>query len=1138
MSDQDKPYEFSDPRQMETHRRFSILGPGPAAFYRDMCWLMDNPDQLASTSHLMGHLIRELESALCAVVGTIAAKPVKNEKNNSDHKPKVRAILGALEIPEDDLVSQAWVDSCGTLPIEAHRDNLEPPRPVHDDREKLWAQYQEIFHAVLERFEKRYSAIFPFLDELMKVEKPKEEDVQGLLTKVPNNRFTRRYFFEGLNNPAWIAPLTKKDFFRKATRALDSDGQDHTHLLYLERMAALVPEDVVRIFENMGSPNATIVHQYAARAALNMPGPFSARIAQEESAWLEKNDELPSLVARSHGKLIAHLAQNGQSAVSLRLARALLKILPVPWNQEAWVFPEQTEEVEVLELPDLMKDVKHLNLPQAKTKIPDLFGYVLHKNIPALVDAASTEALSLLCDLLSDAIAFSSTAPERDKPKDNLTGWLPGVDQHDKFGAEPLRFPLATAIRDGAVRMLKQDESKLGECVQILEAYGWNVFRRTALFLLMKFPDSASSLAVERLMDENLLHEPDLAHEYFGLANQVFPDLTKPQQNTFLARLREHPPWISADWCPNADDREKYAREWQCKCHHAIREHLRGTHRAHYESLRLDVGEAGTMGFTPLHDGPVHMGPTSPLSPDEIQGMTDDALIQYVQNWEPSAKWGGPSPEGLGNALAAAAERDPARFAGMASRIKSLALTYVCHLFHGLAQAAQKKRCFAWPPILDLAQWTMTEHRRDPSGNAFTRAPEWAWTRTAIASLLAKGLRPGESEIPFELRETVWGVLAPLCEDPEPTPEYEQEYGGTNMDPFDLSLDVTRGAAFHAAMVYALWSRRHLEATGEQPPAGHGWMDEIPEVREVLDRHLDRAVDPSPAIRSVYGRYFPYLTWLDPGWAEQIAHATFGGPEAQDERQKAAWDAYIVYCRPSNDVLDLTEEAHAAAVTDLEGCDPERADSHSPECRLADHLMAYYRCGSLESESRRRPLDEFFENASDVVRAHAIRVLGHRPEPLPDEQAEEVFVRLRALWEKRLSIARQDPEQHAKELSAFGFWFASGTFDEAWALDQLETVLGITGKVDADAEVVQHLAGVAADHLPQALRCLCAMVRGDKERWNIPVWKDSIEALFHRCLDSPDSGLRTEATESANALLAEGHYYFKDLLEEDSPEQP
>jgi hypothetical protein len=49
-----------------------LVGSGPAAFFRDACRLMAEPSLFEAMSHQVGHLIREIESSLRAVLKTVA----------------------------------------------------------------------------------------------------------------------------------------------------------------------------------------------------------------------------------------------------------------------------------------------------------------------------------------------------------------------------------------------------------------------------------------------------------------------------------------------------------------------------------------------------------------------------------------------------------------------------------------------------------------------------------------------------------------------------------------------------------------------------------------------------------------------------------------------------------------------------------------------------------------------------------------------------------------------------------------------------------------------------------------------------------------------------------------------------------
>jgi hypothetical protein len=66
-------YRLSDPRQTRTYERLArLVGPGPAAFFLDTCRLMDEGRPFRSTTHLVAHLLREIESALRDVLEPIS----------------------------------------------------------------------------------------------------------------------------------------------------------------------------------------------------------------------------------------------------------------------------------------------------------------------------------------------------------------------------------------------------------------------------------------------------------------------------------------------------------------------------------------------------------------------------------------------------------------------------------------------------------------------------------------------------------------------------------------------------------------------------------------------------------------------------------------------------------------------------------------------------------------------------------------------------------------------------------------------------------------------------------------------------------------------------------------------------------
>jgi hypothetical protein len=170
----------------------------------------------------------------------------------------------------------------------------------------------------------------------------------------------------------------------------------------------------------------------------------------------------------------------------------------------------------------------------------------------------------------------------------------------------------------------------------------------------------------------------------------------------------------------------------------------------------------------------------------------------------------------------------------------------------------------------------------------------------------------------------------------------------------------------------------------------------MPEVREILDQHLDISQEPTLTIRSVYGQALSSLASLD--WD---------------------WFRANVFNQPYDTLLRELEPTYQKAITDINVPTTMRSPE-SPVDRLADHLMAYYWRGHLTFEGEDRLIVNFYAHASDSVRGHAMWFIGRSVAGWDDTAPQEVFERLRSLMERRLHVVEQSvsPASFAKELRA------------------------------------------------------------------------------------------------------------------------
>ena len=331
-------------------------------------------------------------------------------------------------------------------------------------------------------------------------------------------------------------------------------------------------------------------------------------------------------------------------------------------------------------------------------------------------------------------------------------------------------------------------------------------------------------------------------------------------------------------------------------------------------------------------------------------------------------------------------------------RFQGLDPTYVRGILMGLEEAAKQSKTFPWSPVIKLCHWVVEQPREIP-GRTSEYAdldPGWAWTRKAIASLLSKGFEDGVSKIPYSFRSAAWEVLEPLTEDPEPTPAYEAQYGSPNLDPATVSINTVRGEAMHAVVRYALWVRRHRENVDQEEGRFYGF-EEMPEVRQVLDRHLGWSYDPSLAVRSVYGQWFPWLVVLDSDWAANSVSRMFPTDDALHDLRDAAWNAYIIFCPPYDNVLELLQGEYLAAIERISSVSDDRGYLANPDQHLAQHLMALYWRGRPNLDDPTGLLARFYETADDALRAHALSFVGRSLQNTPGHLSHAVTERLKTL---------------------------------------------------------------------------------------------------------------------------------------------
>lgn len=936
------------------------------------------------------------------------------------------------------------------------------------------------------------------------------------------------YFFDKLENPLWIDPLYKKGFFdRPPTVIVDKNENMLTFpnwpaSQFLARVASEAPDlAMTQILRTTPTANPR-VQKDLLEAALSMPPSVAVRMVPLVESWIEGDYVWFPLLSINLGKFVAHLARGEFKTEAVALAKRLLVVLSPPQSEGT----------------DSQQSVRRLHQePRSRFRVWD-YGEILRLSTPSLVDAVGLDLVALLCDLLDNAIEVYIGCDKDGNSEDYSSLWLPTVESRDEERRENLMVALARSIRDSAERLGHNDPNAIPDLVALLESRTRTVFRRIALHTLRVLAPSNLKLAIQKARSRALFDDPDVRHEYFLLLQSVFGSLENDTQAEILGWIDQGPDLAFAKerhreqtgQSISDDELRPYVKSWQRDRLKFLKDSLSPDWQDRYDAIVKELGPSDFPDF--IHIGAMWVGPTSPKSAAELSSMSDDEIISYLAEWQPSGKWNSPSPEGLGRELQTLVAGDPDRFAQLSTGLMTLDPTYVRGFLCGLKDGLRADKSFAWQNVLSLCRWVATQPRTRTGSELARRRPDetdqdWGPTRQAIAELLAVGYETKTCEIPFDLRSESWDVLTPLTDDPDPTPNHEARYGGSNMDPAMMSINTVRGWAMHAVVHYALWVKRHLNGYVQG-------FDQVPEVRDILDLHLDPVVEPSVTVRAVYGQWFPALASLDPSWAASNIERIFPRQEANRAMNDAAWDAYVVFNRPYRQVFQLLRDQYALVVDRLRPDHQNDSRSlHDPERRLSEHLMELYWQGILEIAEPYDVLARFYDRASASLKSHALDFVGRSLHNTPDPVPPSVITRLTDLMEWRVAAASRSttPSNQAQELAGFGWWFASGKFADEWAIGLLTKVLNLSGTLEADHLVVERLASCAAVEPLASIESLRLLIQGDRDGWNIYHWREGAQSLLRLVLTNGDPTARQLAIDTINDLGRRGYVEFRHLLD-------
>ncbi len=1114
-------FKFDDPRQNTIFDYLKrLVGEGAASFYKDACRHMVTKPPFETTTHIISHLLREVESALRAVLEGITEPAPTGEGR---HKKQIQIILKALDIPENELVGRAWLELPGDNGFQdtAHRNNLDAARPMDNDFKTRWDNFNLILLSVLGKFETQYTKVFVTLNELAKKTMPVQADVNTLKLHIPNNRAAHEHFFKKIDSPLWLPLLNDAGFFASPP-APEKDIENNSVrypawpvLIYLGKVATASPDLVTQILSGIPETENGTVKAGLIEITTLLPKEKKLELILCVKKWMNADNQFFSSIKSI--ELIKSLATDKEIDSAFTLSRELLEFIPDPT------------------VPKPIEGTDWIPSREPRTII-DKWQYArfLQDDFPAIAQQDPLKALGLLCDMLTRFYDLSHTGKAEEPLEDYSYISRPLIETSDHLHRDDIDDSLMEAILSVSINGIKEDSAFLEKSISKLKKQKWPVFTRIILYLLSKHPIINPDLTINYVLTTEFLDNQNYGHEYPLLLNNGFNLLSSEQKKVIFdliekaelikERIETRPDPVSAE---NAD---KIVKGWQRDKLSIIATHLEGDRKKGYETLVADMGKAEDEEVRHKRSG-VFVGPVSDVDAERISKMTLNEFIGLLKTWQPKkGDFGfGPSKEGLGREISAAVKKEPAQFSTYAISLVGFDPTYVRNYLQAFSEITQNNILFEWKAIVDLGVWISEQPREIPGrivGHVFDEDVDWGWTRRALITLISNGLN--NNSIPYELHEKVWKIIEILTDDPNPTSEQELTREGTlTEDAYGLTINTVRGEAMTAVVEYGLWITRLIDKLPENKKPTLKGFALLPKIQSILEKHLTN--DPSIAVRAVYGRYFPWILYLGNDWTLAHVKDIFPPGGFNTPLYDAAWETYVTYVSVYNDVFEVLRDQYMEAVKNI-GTATKKKSHIDRDNSLVGHLMTMFWRGKLAIGDIL--FTTFWKTADADTRGHAMDFIGRSLHNMTEPLEPEETGLLKSLWKYRIEEAEaaQDRTSYQKEMDAFGWWFESGKFDEDWAIKEFLRSLDIAKGMRSDYFVIDRLVILVESRPLEALQILEKLIQSDRPQWFIFGNESDIRTIFTRALHSPEATAQKMATDLINRLVAKGYSSYSDLL--------
>ena len=947
-------------------------------------------------------------------------------------------------------------------------------------------------------------------------------EVAEVLSRHLQDEIYEKYFFEGLENPAWVPVLHEAGLFVHPPGRIEVEpGRFRIPWWfaggYLARVASVHPNVVLEVASTVRSDNDQVL-AHILDALVRIPPRLAAGAAFNIAEWAKS-------VAGFYdphrlGRFMRDLHENGHVGEAFLILGALFEPAEPP-------SPETVSELS-----------RHTYEPRSRIDgfwLKEIWSqYGNH-----MVELSPQMGLKVLEDQMLKTSGYErQVMGEAAMALHSL--WRPAIEDHlQNTSVQELKGLLIDGLRTAldAICWESPEEGRL-----VLARYlasEWPILRRLALHTLRSHGGSHPDLLEAVFSSRELLDEAELHHEVYWLLADQFPALPPAtatevvnwilggpgDAEAIATRIRER---------EGEEDAEKkavmYSEYWTFRRLCAIRRFLVENAQARMIELEAKFGQPDHPDFLSWHSEATWLKHATPVSAEDLKSMSVGEIVRILKEYRPPTPSFEDAREGLAEVLKVAASDDPAALAPLAKGLADPEIRpiYVYFYLLGMREVIARGERGALHLVLDLCDYAANMSDRPDEDALQHFEPGFRASQLEATHIIEACFELKEPFLDAGVIERLADLIGALSTSPDPTVEGEGREA--NLDPATLSLNSVRGMAMHCALSLALYVERIARSEADAVPHTPRLDNRV---QALLERSLDKEREPSLAVHSVYGWHLPRLHYLDPQWVRGHLDNVFPAKQDQAVYWRAAWEAYVSFNAVYEPLFILLVHFYQRAAQEL-GVERPGGQLRTPVAeRLAQHILFAYLHGLVDIQSNDGLVRTLYDRATDEVRGRAGFWLGKALEQFAPKVDDRPWERLYDLWIWRVNEAVDHAAERAftDEISSYMRWLPHVPLNLAQLEVPLFQSIPFVKEGFFRLRLLEFAAKWATEHPLIAVRLLERTLPA--QEWGFSTLAvESVRSILGTAASSKDEVAREVAVRVINDLGERGDFRWKEFLPE------